>query len=130
MLRKLLNQDVIGAVSKQNPNQTVVKRTKIRELVRTAEEDCVELVERHFGEKTGQAACGVVLCNRALEVWKEEGGRRAVALSEELPEDEARWVKEQLLRIKSFANFAILVIYLLYVREVLESVRAGARNRG
>jgi hypothetical protein len=107
-------------MSKQNPN--IIKKTKAKELVLTEAEDHVELVERRLG-KDG-AAYGITLRGRVLEIWKEEGGVRRVALSEELPEDEAERVKGDMLRVGDFTSFATLAFFLLYVRKKLAK---GAR---
>jgi hypothetical protein len=97
-------------MSKQNPN--IIKKTK--ELVLTVADDYVELAER---QKDG-AAYGITLRGRVLEIWKEEGGMRRV-MAEELPEDEAERVREDMLRVRNFTSFATLVFYLLYVRKKL-----------
>jgi len=103
-------------MSKQCPNQTVVKKAKAKELVLKEAEGCVELAERHFGK--GEAY-GITLRGRVLEIWKEEGGVRRVATAEELPEDEAKRVREDVLRVRNFTSFATLTFYLLYVRKKL-----------
>ena len=76
----------------------------------------MELAERHFGK--GEAY-GITLRGRVLEIWKEEGGVRRVATAEELPEDEAKRVREDVLRVRNFTSFATLTFYLLYVRKKL-----------
>jgi hypothetical protein len=105
---------------KQNSN--IIKKAKDKELVLTAD-DYVELAERH---KDG-AAYGITLRGRILEVWKEEGGVRR-AMSEELPEDEAKKVREDMLRVRNFTSFTTLVFYLLYIRKKLvRGAHAGSR---
>jgi hypothetical protein len=107
-------------MSKQNSN--IIKKTKAKELVLTVAEDFVELAERH---KDG-AAYGITLRGRVLEVWKEEGGVRRV-MAEELPEDEAKRVRKDMLRVRNFTSFATLVFYLLYIRKKLERAHADPR---
>jgi len=103
-------------MSKQYPQTVIIKRTKTKELVLTAAEDYAELAERHI--KKGEAY-GITLRGRILEIWKEEGGVRRVAASEELPEEEAKKTKEDMLNVKDFRSFATLVFFLLYIRKKL-----------
>lgn len=109
-------------MSKQNPN--IIKKTEDRELVLTAAEDCVELAGR---QKDG-AVYGVTLRGRVLEIWKEEGGVRRIAASEELPEGEAERVRKDMLRVRNFTSFSTLAFYLLYVRKkLMRGAHAGSR---
>jgi hypothetical protein len=112
-------------MSEQCPQTVVIERTRTKELVLVAAEDYVELAEKHI--RKGEAY-GITLRGRVLEIWKEEGGVRRVAASEELPEDEARRVKEDMLNVKDFRSFATLVFFLLYIRKKLaRGVHAGSR---
>ncbi len=99
----------------------IIKKTRSRELVLTAGEDRVELVLRHFGKYTDRAAYGIALRGNAIELWREEeGGRRVLLLAEELKEDEARRVRDDIMRVRNFTAFSTLFFYLLYIRRKLE----------
>jgi hypothetical protein len=92
----------------------IIKRTKSRELVLTAGEDYVEAVERHFGKYTDRATYGITLRGNVAELWREdEGGRRAAIRVIRLADDEAARIREEMLRIKTFAGFGALFFYLL-----------------
>jgi hypothetical protein len=101
----------------------IAKRSKARELVLTAAGGRIEPVERRFGKRVEKAPCGIALRGRAVELWKE-GGRRATALSEELPEDEA-WVREDMPRAKNFDSLAMPFFYIRKVAPHKEDVGEG-----
>jgi hypothetical protein len=92
----------------------IIKRTNARELVLAVEEGRVELVERHFGKYLLKEAYGITLEGRRVALWREdEGGRRVVVFAKELGEGEARRLKEDMMRVGSFAQFAKLFFSLL-----------------
>jgi len=108
----------------------IVKRTNSRELVLTAEENRVELVERHFGKYTDRATYGITLEAGAggsvLTLWREEeGGRREAVRTVYLADDEAARIREDVLRIKNFTGFGTLFFYLLHLRNKLGHVGQG-----
>jgi hypothetical protein len=92
----------------------IIKKTKNRELVLTAGEDYVEAAERHYGKYTDRATYGITLRGNVAELWREEeGGRRAAIRVIRLADDEARRIREDMLRIKNFTGFGTLFFYLL-----------------
>ena len=113
-------------MSKQNSD--IIKKTEDGELILTAGEDYVELVLRHLGKYTDKAAYGITLRGNAVQLWREGGGRRAVLLTEELKEDEARQVRDDIMHVRNFTAFYDLFLYLLYIRKKLvRETHAGSR---
>ncbi len=102
---------------KQNSN--IIKKTEDGELTLTAGEDCVELVLRHLGKYTDKATYGITLRGNTVQLWREGGGRRAVLLTEELKEDEARRIRDDITHVRSLTAFYNLFLYLLYIRRKL-----------
>jgi len=95
----------------------IVKKTKSRELVLTVGEDYVEAAERHYGKYLDKAAYGITLRGNVAELWREEeGGRRAAVRVIRLADDEAARIREEMLRIKTFAGFGTLFFYLLRLK--------------
>jgi hypothetical protein len=109
----------------------IVKRTNSRELVLTAEENRVELVERHFGTYTDRATYGITLeagaGGNVLTLWREEEcGRRDVVRTIYLADDEAVRIREDMMRVKNFTGFGSLFFYLIHIRDKLaKGIHAG-----
>jgi hypothetical protein len=100
---------------------SIIKKTKSRELTLTAGDGYLEVAERHFGRYLEKATYGVTLRSNVVELWKEEeGGRRVVIRTEHLSDDETKWVRDAMLRVKNFTSFGTLFFYLLHLRNKLE----------
>jgi hypothetical protein len=89
----------------------IVKKTDSRELVRTAEGGRVELAERHYGKYTDRRTYGMTLEGGVLTLWIEEDGRRKTVRTASLADDEAERVREDMMRVKSFAAFGTLFFF-------------------
>jgi hypothetical protein len=105
----------------------IIKKTESGELILAVGEDRVELALHHFGKYTDKATYGITLRGRTVQLWREEGRRRAVLLTEELAEDEARRIRDDIMRVKNFTAFYSLFLYLLYIRKKLERAHADPR---
>jgi hypothetical protein len=97
----------------------IIKKTDSRELVRTAEGGRVELAERHYGKYTDRRTYGMTLEGDVLTLWIEEDGRRKTVRAAPLTDDEAERVREDMMRVKSFAQFGALFFHLLHLKDKL-----------
>jgi hypothetical protein len=97
----------------------IVKKTNSRELTRTAEGGRVELAERHLGRYTDRRTYGMTLEGGVLTLWIEDGRRKTVRTMS-LADDEAKRVREDMMRVKNFTAFGTLFFFYMYLRDKLK----------
>jgi hypothetical protein len=106
----------------------IVKKTNSRELVRTAEGGRVELAERHLGRYTDRRTYGMTLEGGVLTLWiEDEDGRRKTVRTMSLADDEAKRLREDMMRVKNFTAFGTLLFFYMYLRDKLKGRHADPR---